>query len=398
VDGASSLEGIVISAIDVTQKVRARRELEAEARRKDEFLAMLAHELRNPLAALSSALELLNMRLPPDDSLMQATQIARRQIHHMGRLLDDLLDVSRISRGKITLRNETVALGDTVKEAIQSITPLFESKGQQLEITVPAEPIFIRGDSSRLVQILVNLLANAAKYTPCRGHIRLTVGRFGDEAQIHVQDDGMGIPADLLPRVFDLFSQSQQSLARTQGGLGIGLTLVKRLVEMHGGRVEAHSEGLNQGSEFVVALPRLANAEEHLTEQGTPECAHPSRLHILVVEDNPDNAEALVALLKLEGHHVLLAQDGMTALEMAQQHELDVVLLDIGLPGLDGYEVAHRLTQRRDKHSPKIIAISGYGDDMHRAQGNRTGIQQFLLKPVGLKQLRRALLPDGQQM
>lgn len=387
-----TVEGVVISAIDVTEKVLARRELEAAGRRKDEFLAMLAHELRNPLAAISSAVEVLQARLPDDASVGRVRGAARRQIGHMTRLLDDLLDVSRITRGKITLRRETVYVDSIIQQALQAVEPVIHAAGHEVSVTLPPERVAIDGDSDRLVQVICNLLTNAAKYTPPNGSIWVEVRREGDDVRIAVRDDGMGIAPELLPHVFDLFTQSDRTLDRTQGGLGVGLTIVKQLVGMHGGCVEAYSEGPNRGSEFVIVLPALAGSEAQQGDEGSGEQGRATGRRVLVVEDNRDTAETLAALLELEGHQVYLALDGPTALAMAKRAELDVVLLDIGLPGMDGHEVARRLGEESESRGRmRIIALTGYGGEEHRTRAEKAGIDDFLVKPVDRARLRRAL-------
>lgn len=386
------VEGIVISAIDVTEKVLARGELEAAHQRKDEFLAMLAHELRNPLAAISSAVDVLQARIPADERTARIHEAARRQVRHMTRLLDDLLDVSRITRGKIELKREPVGVDAIVHQAIQTTTPLMRSMGHDLSVTLPPEPLTVRGDADRLVQVVSNLLTNAAKFTPAGGHIWVEVHPGDEEVRIQVRDDGAGIPPDRLPHVFELFAQSDRTLDRTQGGLGIGLTLVKRLVEMHGGRVEARSEGPNRGSEFTIVLPTQPARATERSGHGVAAPPSVTGRRILLVEDNRDTAETLAAFLDLEGHEVHVAPDGPTALDLARQADPEVVLLDIGLPGMDGHEMARRLQRRgRAGKAPIIIALTGYGGQDHRSRADECGIDQFLVKPVAPEALRRAL-------
>ncbi len=382
-------EGLVISAVDVSDKVRARGELEAASRHKDEFLAMLAHELRNPLSAIASAMAIFEWRFPDDPVLCRARDAASRQIGHMKRLLDDLFDVSRITRGKITLQKATLELPSVVEQAIEASMPSISAKRHQL--TVQLESVLVEGDADRLVQVVSNLLTNAAKYTQPGGHIALTVRHDEDTVELRVKDDGLGIAPDLLPHVFDLFVQSPRGLDRTQGGLGIGLTVVKRLVEMHGGRVEAHSEGLDRGSEFVVRLP-LLSARAHAADEGPSDRAPaPSAKRILLVEDNLDAAESLGALLELDGHEVTIAGDGASALELAREVKPDVVLLDVGLPGIDGFEVARRLRREHNVPEPRILGLSGYGREDDRERATRAGMDAYVVKPIDRETLRELI-------
>lgn len=389
------VEGVVLSAVDVTEKVRARAELEATARRKDEFLAMLAHELRNPLAAISSAVEILRSSFEGvgDESEVRerVRQTAGRQIDHMRRLLDDLLDVSRITRGAVNLRWEKLRLETIVEQAVEATTPLVRSRGHAMNVRNPSEPVHVRGDPDRLVQVVSNLLSNAAKYTPPGGHIEVTTRRGGVNAEVHVRDDGIGIPPDVLPHVFDTFVQADRGLDRTEGGLGIGLTVVERLIEMHGGDVEARSDGQGQGSEFIVRLPALKSATDEQPPHPDHRDASTEGRRILVVEDNRDAADLLALLLRRRGHDVTVAGDGPTALELSLRLKPDVVLLDIGLPGMDGYELARHLRRQSVHPRPRLVALSGYGGDVERERAERAGLDGFLTKPVNGEQLNKLL-------
>ncbi len=364
----------------------------AEAdRRKDEFLAMLAHELRNPLAPILHAVQIIGMQRAGPEDLAAAYAILRGQVEQMARLIDDLLDVSRITHGQITLRKERLRLSDVIKQAVDSSRPLIEARGHKLQISLPVEPLDVRGDPARLVQVITNLLNNASKYTEDCGDLRLSLTRDGNEAVISMRDSGVGISAEMLPRVFDLFAQATRSLDRSQGGLGIGLTLVRRLVDLHGGSVAAHSGGLGEGSEFLVRLP-LAEGPRPVAagQPETPPAGRFRRLRVLVVDDNTDAADSLVTLLRVAGHESVAAYDGQAALDCAAQRELDVIFLDIGLPRMDGYEVARRL---RGQHGDRLclIALTGYGQADDRETSRRAGFDKHLVKPVGFAQVQQAL-------
>jgi two-component system CheB/CheR fusion protein len=307
-----------------------------------------------------------------------------RQVQHLARLVDDLLDVSRITRGKIHLHKEPLELATVIARAVETCRPLIDARRHELTVALSPEPVLIDGDATRLAQVFANLLTNAAKYTTEGGRIGITVEKQGEEATVRVRDNGIGIPADLLPRVFDLFTQGDRSLARSEGGLGIGLTLVKSLAEMHGGQVEAFSEGTGTGSEFVVRLPILERRRRPADgEAGTVRPRTPSR-RVLVVDDNVDAAESLAMLLRVEGHEVRTAHDGATALDAAQAYRPEVVLLDIGLPKMDGYEVAQRLRRLPDSKSALVVALTGYGQEEDRRRAEEAGFDVHLVKPVDL--------------
>jgi signal transduction histidine kinase len=365
------------------------RQLAEVDRRKDEFLAMLAHELRNPLAPMLHAVEI--MRARPNRSVGQRVrEVMVRQVRHMARLVDDLLDVSRITRGKTELRTEQAVLQTIVERAVETARPLIESREQALSLSLPPEPLWLEADPTRLEQVLVNLLNNAAKYTEPGGRIRVEVERDAGKAVVRVRDTGVGIAPELLPRVFDLFTQAEQSLDRAQGGLGIGLALVKRLVTMHGGTVEASSIGPGHGSEFVVHLPLLETPpQEVLPQEG--ESDRGRRLRLLVVDDNVDAAQTLGDLLALWEHQVRIAYDGQTALEVALQVPPEVVLLDIGLPGMDGYEVARRLRREASLQHTLLVALTGYGQEADRRRSQEAGFAHHLVKPVDPEEMRRLL-------
>jgi PAS domain S-box-containing protein len=361
-------------------------------RRKDEFLAMLAHELRNPLAPIRNAVEILNAKGPVVPELQWARAVIGRQIAQMGRLVDDLLDVSRISRGKIELRKERVALASVIGGALEATRPTAEKWGHELTVVLPAEPLEVEGDVVRLGQVVLNLVDNACKYTDRGGRISLRVERDGAQAVIRVRDSGIGIPPEMLGQIFDMFTQVDRSLDRAQGGLGIGLTLVNRLVELHGGSVEAFSEGSGKGSEFVVRLP-LAGAAARSGENGADEPAAPlSRpRRILVVDDNRDSADSLALLLGMQGHEVRTRYDGLGAVEEAAVFRPHVALLDIGLPGLNGYEAARRIREGVEGKEILLVAITGWGQEEDRLRSEQAGFDRHITKPVALRELNSLL-------
>jgi PAS domain S-box-containing protein len=376
--------------LDITERKRLEDELRRRAedlagadRRKDQFLAMLAHELRNPLAPIRNAVELMRQVETIDPAFQPSREMVERQVKHLARLVDDLLDVSRITQGSIRLRKEAVNLGNVIERAIEATRPLIDSRAHDLKVQLPTDPIRLEADPTRLEQILTNLLNNAAKYTMPGGQIRIAAALEGGEAVVRVRDNGIGVPPDVLDRVFEPFVQSEGSLARSEGGLGIGLTLVRSLVEMHGGSVEATSPGLGQGSEFVVRLPANVPAEKGASSMPEPDVPFPSRgLRVLVVEDNVDAAESLSALLRLWGHEVRMVHDGLAAIDAAREQHPEVVLLDIGLPGLDGYQVAKRLREDSSMDGTLLVAMTGYGQPEDRRRSREAGIHHHFVKPV----------------
>jgi signal transduction histidine kinase len=355
-------------------------------RRKDEFLAMLAHELRNPLAPIRNAGELLARTLPENSHVQSIAAIVRRQSTHLSRLVDDLLDVSRITQGRIELQHEPVNLSAVISQALESVEPLMRKNRHQVIVAAGQGPVYVSGDHARLVQCIANILTNSGKYTDVEGEIRIELRSDGIQAVITISDNGVGIPAELLPRIFDLFVQSNRSLDRSQGGLGIGLSLVRRLIEMHGGRVNAASDGPGQGARFEVILPVIAGPREPRAERSQQIAA---RRRILIVDDNADAANSLAMMLNLSGHLSEPVYGGAEALERAAALDPEVVLLDIGLPGMDGYEVARQLRGRGS--NARLIALTGYGqpDDVRRARD--AGFDVHLVKPVDLQALLRDL-------
>jgi PAS domain S-box-containing protein len=370
---------------------RSEEALRAADHRKDEFLAILAHELRNPLAAIASAAHVIRSRLANGEDVERPLQILERQTRNSARLLDDLLDVSRITRGILHLRKEQVLLDGVIRSAVESQAALIASAGHRLTITLPREPISLEADPTRLEQIVANLLNNAVKYTPEGGKIAVEAEHEGAEVRIGISDDGNGIPADLLPRVFDLFVQEEQSLARSKGGLGLGLTLVRKLVELHGGSVEARSAGVGKGSTFVVRFPAAPRAEDATSPGARPVEPLPVGRRILIVEDGFDAAELLAEYLGSLGHQVTVAHDGPAALEAARSAAPEIVLLDIGLPGMDGYEVARRLREEARGAGPALVALTGYGQEEDRRRSRAAGFAQHLTKPFEPAALERLL-------
>jgi signal transduction histidine kinase/CheY-like chemotaxis protein len=377
------LASLAAVALENAQLLEALRQAD---RRKDEFLAMLAHELRNPLAPMRNALEIIRLRGPERRLAVRASwDMVERQVEHLSRLVDDLLDVARITRGKINLEKEPVALAEVVRRAVETSRPLIEGRRHRLEVRLPDEPLHVIGDLTRLAQVLLNLLNNAAKYTEEGGQITLTVERAAADpgaVVLRVRDTGVGIPPEVLPKVFDLFTQASRTLDRAQGGLGIGLTLVRRLVEMHGGSVRASSAGPGKGSEFVVRLP-LFFGPLPAPAHGNGSGEHPAAGHrILVVDDNRDSASSLAVLLRLSGHEVVTAHDGAAALEKAEHFRPQLALLDIGLPGMDGYELARRLRQLPGLRQVRLAALTGYGSEEDRRRSRAAGFDHHLVKPV----------------
>jgi PAS domain S-box-containing protein len=379
-DGQGHLRGYAKVMRDITERKRAETELAEANRRKDEFLAMLGHELRNPLAPILNGIQILRLDQKASPDGRKAIDMIDRQARHLTRLVDDLLDVSRITRGKIHLRKERVELRTILHDAVETTRHLIESRRHQLTVSLPAESVWLEADPARLEQVVGNLLSNAAKYTEPCGHIWLTAERQGPEAVIRVKDTGIGILSEMVPRVFDLFVQADRALDRTQGGLGIGLTLVKALVEMHEGKVEAQSPGVGAGAEFLIRLPVVPEVAPVMPEDCPPTPAPGRPLRLLVVDDSKDTVDSLAMLLRQNGHVVSTAGSGPAGLEAALSEALDVVLLDLGLPGIDGYEVARRIREQTDK--PLLIAMTGYGQAEDRERSREVGFAYHLVKPI----------------
>ena len=386
--GAPGSAAYVLGAcVDITDRKRVAAE-QAANRAKDEFLAMLGHELRNPLAPILTALHLMRGKAARGEGdVTRERGVIERQVEHLVRLVDDLLDVSRIARGKVSLEPARIDLGAVIATALELSAPLVAARDQRLAIDAPAGDLFVDGDRERLIQVLTNLLTNAAKYTPRGGRIAVRAAREGDEVVVSVTDDGVGIPAHLVPHVFDLFVQGERAPDRREGGLGVGLTIVRSLVEMHGGRVSAASGGPGQGSVFTVRLPAEsgAAAAPSAAHAATPASAIAQR--VLVVDDNVDVAELVAEVLRGEGHTVHVAHDGAAALRAAEEHRPDVALVDIGLPVMDGYQLAANLRARLGAACPRLIAVTGYGQPRDRARSAEAGFDRHLVKPVDVDRL-----------
>jgi len=409
--GCGALIGVFITDL-TTQKHHeelavAQEALRESDRRKSEFLAMLAHELRNPLAPIRNAVNILRLTVTDNAQVQTTSAMLERQVGQMIRLVDDLLDVSRISRGKIELRRERIELTSVLSQAIECIRPLCASMGHELRVALPSEPVLLEGDPIRLTQVFINLLDNACKYMGKNGWIRVSTefrdqglgvrGQESREVVIRIADGGIGIAADHLNRIFDMFAQVDTSLERSHSGLGIGLTLVKSLVEMHGGRVEAHSDGPGKGSEFVVYLPVVVGADT--PSQPKPTTPHDARkCRILVVDDNRDSAESLAMLLKLKGHETHTAFDGATAMNAAEKLRPNVMLLDIGMPRLNGYDVCRQIRSQPWGKDMVLIAQTGWGQEDDKRRTEEAGFNGHLVKPVdqaALSKLFASLLPAG---
>ena len=400
---------------EIAERARAEHALKEADRHKDEFLAMLAHELRNPLAPIHNAIELMRLKPLEDPQLTWAQDVIARQLTYLTRLVDDLLDVSRITRGKINLARQVVELESLISRAVETVHPLFDEHRHQLTLELPEPGVHVFGDPTRLTQAIANVLGNAAKYTDAGGQISLTtVVREGD-VEIRIRDNGIGIRPELLPHVFELFTQIDRQDGRAQGGLGIGLALVQRLVQMHQGEVTAVSEGPGKGSEFVIRLPRLLTEKEpvgqpHVIPVSSSAAevaavvaplagASAARFarRILIADDNNDALESLATLLQLSGHEVFTATNGGTALQSAERHRPEVALLDIGMPMLDGYEVAKRIRAQPWGQRITLVALTGWGQDSDRRRSREAGFDSHLVKPLDLETLTDLLarLPSG---
>jgi two-component system CheB/CheR fusion protein len=388
---------ILMAIEDVSEHEGALEELRLMDRRKDEFMAMLAHELRNPLTPIRNALEIWRMGTAAEAEIRKAQDTMDRQLTQEARLIEELLDLSRINRGAIALRKEAVDFARITQETLNDIQTGVESHQQTLNLNISQIPVIIEGDKARLSQIVFNLLTNAIKYTPKGGTISVALVREGAQAMLSVADNGDGIAPDLMDSIFDLFVQADKSLARSEGGLGIGLTLVRRLVELHGGQVHAFSEGLGKGSCFTVRIPALPDSTKLVAsepDQALVPTAHGNR-RILVVDDNVDAAESLALLLQLEGFTTEVAFDGPGALQVAGAFIPDIIFLDIGLPGLDGYKVAAHIRSMKELRQPLLIALSGYGQASDKEKSEAAGFDHHLVKPADIDLIRTLIHADS---
>lgn len=395
-DDQSAILGVVLVFRDASKERQAERALAEANQHKDHFLAMLGHELRNCLAPASNALHLI--RRPGEqrrEVLRDSCDILDRQVQQMGRLVDDLLDLSRIGRGKLQLRSEPVDLVGVVRRAVEMSRPWMQVRRHELQVSEPGGSVWVEGDSARLIQVLTNLLNNAARYTNEGGRISLCLEARDQRAEMRVRDNGIGIPAEVLPRVFHLYEQGDTRTEHTREGLGIGLALVRNLVEMHRGSVEATSAGPGRGSEFVVLLPLTDSRPEAGTAASEPESLPRATRKILVIDDHTDAAESLAMLLRLLGNETTTAGDGPKGLEKARSFHPDVILLDIGLPGMDGYEVARRLRELPTMSKTLLIALTGHGREEDQQRSLASGFDAHLVKPVDLESLQKMLSTQG---
>ncbi|OGA72373.1 MAG: hypothetical protein A3G81_24585 [Betaproteobacteria bacterium RIFCSPLOWO2_12_FULL_65_14] len=379
---------------EMARTKEAEEKLQQANRRKDEFLAMLSHELRNPLAPIRNAAEVMRRIAPADPGISWAREVVERQVTHLAQLVDDLLDVSRITQGKITLKKEPVELGKVIQHSVETARTLLDSKKHNLFLNLPSTPIWVHGDFARLAQVVGNLLNNGAKYTADGGVIELSAAADRGEAVITVRDNGIGIDGTLLPHVFELFTQGERSLDRSQGGLGVGLTVVQRLVELHQGRVEVRSEGIGKGAVFRIVLPCISEVPQGQAEakKAEPSVGSGGGKRVLVVDDNIDAAESVAVYLRLEGHEVRTVGDGAQAVAIAQVFAPHVAVVDIGLPGMNGYEVARRLRQQGAQPPALLIALTGYGQKEDRVRSQEAGFHHHFVKPADPRTIQSAIV------
>jgi PAS domain S-box-containing protein len=381
---------------DVTDRIEMEAALRENDRRKDEFLATLAHELRNPLAPIRNSLALMRQPGASPSEVAEARDIMERQLGLMVRLIDDLLDLSRITRGTLELRRHRVELGSIIQQAIETVRPLVECASHHLQVNLPSRPVYVDGDPMRLAQVFSNLLNNACKFTPHGGHIRLQAEVEGAEVVVAVGDDGMGIPPDKVQTIFEMFAQLDRTLERSQGGLGIGLTIVKRIVDMHGGSIQVHSDGPGRGTTFHVRLPVLVEGAPPPTPgRDEVEPGRAAGRRILVVDDNRDSADSLAMLLRLEGNEAHVAHDGIEAVDAAARLRPDLILLDLGLPRMNGYSVCQRIRHEPWGREVTIVALTGWGQEEDRRRSTEAGFDGHLVKPVDHGELMR-ILAEGE--
>jgi signal transduction histidine kinase/CheY-like chemotaxis protein len=392
--GVSTIARNITNALRMERRLQEQaKQLAVEARLKDEFLAMLAHELRNPLAPIRNGIEVLRILPPNREEAKEVLDMIEEQASNLVRLVDDLLDVSRVSRGKMELRRQRVALPKIITNAIQTAEPLIQAKGHELTVMQAGERLYAHADPARLTQVVANLLNNAAKYTPQGGKISLSTERIGDEVAIRVRDNGLGIASDVMPSIFGMFVQADNSLSRSQGGLGIGLTLVKSLVELHGGTVEAASDGLGKGSEFTIRLPILQASDvvrEEVADAPDETRSFPSH-RILVVDDVWPAAKTVALILRSRGQHVRTAASGAEALAMIEQEPPDLILSDISMPGMDGYELAQEIRRRPEWNDIRLVAVTGYGQESDKKAAKEAGFNDHLVKPISTTNLEGLL-------
>jgi signal transduction histidine kinase/ActR/RegA family two-component response regulator len=374
------------------ERLRLIEQLRDQDRRKDEFLATLAHELRNPLAPMNNGLQLMRLAASNPSTLEHAREMMERQLQQMKRLVDDLMDVSRISRNKLELRKEFVELAKVVNRATETSRPLVEAAQQELLVTLPEEPVLIDADPVRLAQAFSNLLNNASKYSEKGSKIWFQAKQQGDEIIVRVRDTGIGIPADKLPNIFDIFMQVDRSIERSQGGLGIGLTLVRQLVQMHGGSVEVRSDGSGKGTEFIVRLPLVIVAQPDGEVKPDNKTKEPATAHrILVADDNRDSADSLAMMLEMLGHEVSCAHDGVEALETAKRSKPELVFLDLGMPRMNGYDAARMIRNQPECNGVVLVALTGWGQEEDRRRSYEAGFDYHIVKPIDFTAVEKLL-------
>jgi two-component system CheB/CheR fusion protein len=389
-DESGRPSAIATIAKDIFALKQAEAEIRQAVQRRDHFLAMLSHELRNPLGAVLNATYVLDRQQPQPATVSQPLSVIQRQSQQMARLLDDLLDVSRVTQGKIDIQREIFDIRSAVDLAVEAVRPQIEARGQELHVDVQEGPLYVNGDPARLQQVQVNLLTNAVKYTPSGGRIELSTWRENGQIAIRVSDSGQGIPANMLGSIFDMFVQNGGTIDGSDEGMGVGLTLARQLIEMHGGTITAHSAGLGEGSEFVVQLPCSdePDAKPAKVSEG------PSQVvggRVLVIEDNADSREMLKSLLELDGYQVQVAEDGRKGLEALKQSVFDVALVDIGLPGIDGYQVARSARASQKANATRLVALTGYGRSVDRKAVREAGFDDHLIKPLKPEELTQLM-------